>query len=94
MDDDVHESEDDALEDTRPDDIYDARRDEEVLDGDNDSPAAPASDVPGDTPLDDPAGDTDVDADELYQEGEREAIDDSDRAIGPDTEPRPLEPEE
>lgn len=99
MDDDAsrdteRESEDDALEDTRPDDIFDPGTDEEKLAEDNAPPAAPADDVPVSSPQDDPAGDDYVDPDEQYQEGRSNAVDDSNQIIGPDERPRPLEPEE
>jgi len=93
MDDDQQPTADDALEETRPNDLYDPLNDESRLAEDNSSPAAPADDVPS-LPLDDPATDTDEDADERYQEGEGEAADNSDREVGPDERPQPLEPED
>jgi len=92
MDDDDQQSADDALEPEN--DIFDPNLDEEKLPEDNDSPAAPADDIRSTAPLDDPATDDGVDSDELYQEGIGGATNADDESIGPDEEPKPLEPED
>lgn len=90
--DDYRQSADDALE--PQDDVFKPLRDEDKLAEDNDSPAAPADDIHSTAPLDDPATDDGVDSDELYQEGISGATNADDEEIGPDNEPRPLEPED
>lgn len=92
-DDNVHESEDDALEDTRADDYFDPDTDEEKLDEDNNPPGAPAS-ISGVAP-DDPALDDGLDEDEVYSEGIAAAADRDDfEEDSDDQPPQPLEPEE
>jgi hypothetical protein len=73
MDEDKHESADDALEETRPDDMFHPDTDEEKLDEDFDSPASPAS--TGGIAPDDPVTDDGLDDDEVYSEGLAEAAD-------------------
>jgi hypothetical protein len=80
-DNDYRQSADDALD--PKDGIFDPTRDEEKLAEDGDTPAAPTDDIHSAAPVDEPATDDGIDSDELYQEG-----------IGPDEEPKPLEPED
>ncbi len=74
-DEDRHESEDDALEGTRPDDMYHPRTDEEKLPEDYDPPAAPAASSNNDSLQNSPLTDDNLDADEVYSEGLAEATD-------------------
>jgi hypothetical protein len=91
--DDTHQSADDALE--PQDNIFNPHVNEEHLPEDNDSPAAPADDNGTlSVPVDDPRTDSGIDADELYSEGLDEATGAHDSEIGPDDQPRPLEPED
>jgi hypothetical protein len=90
--DDYRQSADDALE--PKDDIFDPTRGEEKLAEDGRPPAAPADDTSSTAPLDDPATDDGIDSDELYQEGLGGATNADDNEIGPDEEPKPLEPED
>lgn len=87
-DNDYRQSADDALE------PFDQTRDEEKLAEDGDTPAAPADDIHSDAPIDEPATDSAMDSDELYQEGVSGATNADDVEIGPDEEPKPLEPED
>jgi hypothetical protein len=91
-DNDYRQSADDALEPKN--DIFDPKRDEEKLAEDGDTPAAPADDIHSAAPVDDPATDDGIDPDELYQEGVSGATNADDAKIGPDKEPKPLEPED
>jgi hypothetical protein len=91
-DNDTKQSADDALEPQS--DVFNSALDEEILAEDNDSPAAPADDIHATVPIDDPSTDDQLDSDELYQEGVAGATNAEDEAIGPDENPRPLEPEE
>jgi hypothetical protein len=86
-DDNMHQSEDDALE--PKDDIFNPDIDEERLEEDNDPPAAPADDVSA-TPLspDAPDTDTDIDAHDAYDSGLSQAAnpnqpEDSDNQVFP-----------
>lgn len=88
----AHETPDDALEDNRYDATFHPGQDQQQLPEDGDTPASSAHDVPMQASIDEPAGDTDVDADELYQEGRGQAIDENDREVNPDERPKPLEP--
>ncbi|HTB49169.1 MAG TPA: hypothetical protein VK712_03745 [Verrucomicrobiae bacterium] len=90
--DDSRQSADDALEPR--DDIFDPATDEEKLPEDNDSPAAPADDIHPAAPIDEPSTDDQMDSDELYQEGVAGATNTDDEEIGPDEQPKPLEPED
>jgi hypothetical protein len=92
MDNDTNQSEDDALE--PQDDIFNPAGNEEKLAEDNDPPAAPADDIRPAAPIDHPATDDQMDSDELYQEGVAGATNADDVAVGPDREPKPLEPED
>jgi hypothetical protein len=89
---DYRQSADDALEPKN--DIFDPIRDEEKLAEDGNPPAAPADDIHAAAPIDDPATDDGMDSDELYQEGVSGATNADDEEIGPDEEPKPLEPED
>jgi len=91
-DNDYRQSADDALE--PKDDIFDPIRDEERLAEDGDSPATPADDTHSTAPIDEPSTDDGIDSDELYQEGIAGATNADDEEIGPDEEPKPLEPED
>ena len=90
-DNDYRQSADDALE--PKDDIFDPTRDESKLAEDGATPAAPADDIHSTAPIDEPATDSAMDSDELYQEGVSGATNADDEEIGPDEEPKPLEPE-
>lgn len=95
-DDDVHESEDDALEESRlgGPGAYHPDTDEEKLDGDYDPPATAA---PGSSsaPTDDPATDDGVEEDEAYNEGYSAASTSDNLEEDSDDAPaQPLEPEE
>jgi hypothetical protein len=91
--DEEREAEDDALEDARYGGTFHPEEDEEKLPEDGDTPAAPADDIHSSAPLDDPSTDDGEDPDERYQYGDKEASDNSDQIIGPEEEPKPLEPE-
>jgi hypothetical protein len=94
-DNDEHETEDDALEDTRPDDFFDPVNDEEKLDGDYDPPAAPTVSNKHHIPPTHPITDDDIDTDELYSEGLGEAADIDDREEDSDDAPaQPFSPED
>lgn len=94
-DDDVHQSEDDALEETRPDDMFHPAHDEDKLPEDNDPPAAPPRSSQTSTNPQEPASDDNLDVDEVYSEG-LAAAEDKDK-VEEDSDnipPKPLEPEE
>jgi hypothetical protein len=91
-DDDTQQSADDALE--PKDDIFNPVLDEDKLADDFDPPASSADDIHSHVPLDDPSTDDEMDSDELYQEGISGATNADDEEVGPDEEPKPLEPEE
>ena len=94
-DEDIRESEDDALEDTRPHDTFHPDRDEEQLPNDDKPPAAPDPTNRHHIPPSHPVTDTDIDRDELYGEGLGEATDVDNREEDSDDEPaKPLEPED
>jgi hypothetical protein len=76
------------------DDIFDPTRTPDKLGEDGRPPAAPADDIHSNVPVDGPATDDGIDSDELYQEGMGGATNADDEEIGPDREPRPLEPED
>jgi hypothetical protein len=95
-DDNVRQSEDDALEeDIRPDDMFKPDIDEEKLPEDNDPPATPAYSKLDEALFTHPLTDDPPDRDEVYNGGLRDAtslgdtIEDSDNAPA-----RPLEPED
>jgi hypothetical protein len=76
------------------DDIFDPTRTPDKLAEDGRPPAVPADDTRSTAPVDGPATDDGIDSDELYQEGIGGATNADDEEIGPDHEPRPLEPED
>jgi hypothetical protein len=91
-DDDVHESEDDALEETRPDDMFHPDSDEEKLADDFAAPAAPLSS--DDNLQTSPLTDDNPDEDEVYSEGLAAATGLDDAEEDSDDAPaEPLEPE-
>jgi len=92
---DIRESEDDALEDTRPDDMFHPLHDEDKLPEDNDSPAAPAQNTHTSANPQDPQSDDNLDADEIYSEGLAAAEDkDKIEEDSDNTPPKPLKPED
>ena len=97
MDEEKHQSADDALEDTRPDDMFHPTRDEEKLEGDEieGPPATPPVDMPN-TRIPEPLTDTDNQPEDIYDEGESEATNMAEREQDLDSanQPKPLEPEE
>ncbi len=94
--DDVHESEDDALEESRlgGPSMFHPDTDEEKLEGDYDPPAAPAPGASS-AAIDVPATDDGADDDEVYGEGYSAATDADDLEEDSDDAPlKPLDPED